>query len=56
VASADERVLGATGEARPKTHHFRSQLELRRRLRAFRERYGVTQNEFARSRSATARP
>jgi transcriptional regulator with XRE-family HTH domain len=39
---------GRHGDARPKVHRFRSRwLELGRRLRAFRERYCLTQNEVA---------
>lgn len=39
---------GRQGDARPKVHRFRSQwLELGRRLRAFRARYGLTQDEVA---------
>ena len=40
--------LGQRGDARPKVHRFRSHwLELGRRLRAFRARYGLTQDEVA---------
>jgi DNA-binding XRE family transcriptional regulator len=39
---------GRHGDARPKVHRFRSHwLELGRRLRAFRARYGLTQDEVA---------
>ena len=39
---------GRQGDARPKVHRFRSHwLELGRRLRAFRSRYGLTQDEVA---------
>ncbi len=39
---------GRQGDARPKVHRFRSRcLELGRRLRAFRARYGLTQDEVA---------
>jgi transcriptional regulator with XRE-family HTH domain len=45
---------GRQGDARPKTHRFRSLwLELGRQLRAFRERYGVTQDEVARAVEAS---
>ena len=40
---------GRRGDARPKVHRFRSLLlELGRRLRMFRARYGLTQDEVAR--------
>ena len=39
---------GRRGDGRPKVHRFRSQwLELGRRLRDFRARYGLTQDEVA---------
>jgi Helix-turn-helix domain len=39
---------GRRGDARPRVHRFRSRwLELGRRLRAFRGRYGLTQAEVA---------
>src|SRR5262249_22796633 len=39
---------GRRADARPKVHRFRSQrLELGQRLRAFRARYGLTQDEVA---------
>src|SRR6266508_4635070 len=45
---------GRKGDARPKTHRFRSHwLELGQRLRAFRERYGLTQDEVARAVEAS---
>ncbi len=41
---------GRRGDGRPKVHRFRSHwLELGRRLRDFRARYGVTQTEIARA-------
>ncbi len=46
VALPEDR--GRQGDARPKVHRFRSHwLELGRRLRAFRARYGLTQDEVA---------
>ena len=48
VALPEDR--GRRGDARPKVHRFRSHwAELGRRLRAFRDRYGVTQAEVARA-------
>ena len=48
VALPEDR--GRRGDARPKMHRFRSHwVELGRRLRAFRARYGLTQGEVARA-------
>jgi len=45
---------GRSGDARPKTHRFRSHwVELGQQLRAFRERYGLTQDEVARAVEAS---
>lgn len=46
---------GRRGDGRPKVHRFRSHwAELGRRLRAFREGYGLTQSEVARAAGAAA--